>query len=134
MAKKKPVVSPTPFPDAQILWECEFPDKPDLLESLVKERIELKRTLDAGAIRVKAINASILEFFKRNRIASTGYDGFSFYFSSGKKTTVSIKSLVEAGIPIATIKQCAKSTPWETIGVRGEGEKESHQEQETEDV
>jgi len=135
MAKKKsPAIPPTPFQDAQILWECEFPDKPDLLESLIRERIGHKAAIDLMEGRIKEINISVLEFFKRNRIKSTEYDGFSIYLSAGKKTTVSVKSLVEAGVSVETIKKCAKSTPWETLGVRRQGDKPGEWEGEETDV
>jgi hypothetical protein len=135
MAKKKsPAIPPTSFPDAQILWECEFLDKPDLLESLIRERIGHKAAMDLMGERIKKINTSIMEFFKRNRIKSTEYGGFSVYLSAGKKTTLSVKALVEAGVSIEIIKQCAKSTPWETLGVRRQGEKPGEGEGEETDV
>lgn len=134
MAKNKPAVPPTSFSDVQILWECEFPDKPGLLESLIREGIGLRASINLTQERIKEINTSVLEFFKRNRIKSTEYEGFSVYLSAGKKTTLSAKALVEAGVPVETIKKCAKSTPWETLGVRRQGDKPGEWEGEETDV
>jgi len=119
MAKKKSTAIPsTPFQDVQILWECEFPQKPEILEELVRERIRLKHDKDHAETRISEINNSLVEFFKRNRISKTEYDGYTFRHSTGNKVTITAKALIEAGVPIATIKSCSTSTPWETIEVR----------------
>ena len=44
MSKPKKVYPP--FEEVQILWECDFPSRPELLESLLKERIENKEKQD----------------------------------------------------------------------------------------
>lgn len=115
---KNPPKEYTPFEDAMILWECDFPSKPELLESLIKERIALKDIQDTAKEREKEINASLLAFFNANRIPGVKYEGFTIAKKSGVSVNISKESLLKAGVSKETIEACISRTPWDTVECR----------------
>lgn len=117
MPKPPPKQYP-PFEEAVILWECDFPSRPDLLESLLKERIELKATKDAADIREKEINNSLLAFFNANRIPGVKYEGYTVAKKSGNSVNISKESLLKAGVAKEVIEACINRTPWDTVECR----------------
>ncbi len=119
----KPKKQYPPFQDAQILWECDFPSRPELLESLLKERIRNKEEQDTLKAREKEINGSLLAFFNNNRIPGTVYDGYTLSVKAGNTVTLNKEALLLAGVKESVIAACVKSTPWETVECRkGKGE------------
>lgn len=116
MSKPKKVYPP--FQEAQILWECDFPSKPDLLESLLKERIANKEEQDKLKEREKEINTSLLGFFKNNRIPGVVYEGYTLAKKAGASSTINREALMLAGVKSEVIDQCISRTPWETVECR----------------
>ena len=116
MAKLKKVYSP--FEEAQILWECDFPSKPELLESLTKERIENKTEQDRLKEREKEINTSLLAFFTNNRIPGVVYEGYTLSRKAGVSATINREALILAGVRVEVIDRCIARTPWETVECR----------------
>ena len=116
MSKPKKVYPP--FQEAQILWECDFPNKPDLLESLLKERIANKEGQDQLKEREKEINASLLGFFKNNRIPGVVYEGYTLAKKAGASATINREALILAGVQSEVIDRCIARTPWETVECR----------------
>jgi hypothetical protein len=117
MPKKPKTVYP-PFQEAQILWECDFPSKPELLESLLRERIGLKQSIDLLEVREKEINVSLLAFFTNNRIPGTVYEGYTISKKSGASSTINREALMLAGVTAEVIDRCISRTPWETVECR----------------
>ena len=123
MAKPKKVYPP--FQEAQILWECDFPNKPYLLESLLKERILNKEEQDTLKAREKEINTSLLGFFTNNRIPGVVYEGYTLSRKAGASATINREALMLAGVKAEVIDRCIARTPWETVECRkGKGESE----------
>lgn len=114
----KPKIEYPPFEEVQILWECDFPSKPDLLESLIKERIRLKEGADAIESRVKEINNSLLAFYTNNGLPGVKYEGYTVAKKSGSQTSINREALVLAGVSVEVIDACIKRTPWETVECR----------------
>ena len=106
------------FQEAQILWECDFPSKPELLESLLKERIDNKEEQDNLKEREKEINASLLGFFNNNRIPGVVYEGYTLSKKAGVSTTLNREALILAGVKVEVIDRCIARTPWETVECR----------------
>ena len=106
------------FQEAQILWECDFPSKPDLLESLIRERIGLKQSIDLLEAREKEINTSLLAFFHNNRIPGVQYEGYTVSVKEGTQVTINREALLLAGAKKEVIDACMKRTPWETVECR----------------
>lgn len=115
---QKPKKSYTPFEDAQILWECDFPNKPELLESLIKERIENQHLQTTLKEREKQINSSILAFFSGNRLDGILYEGYALSKKSGSSSTINREALMLAGVTKEVIDKCISRTPWETVECR----------------
>jgi hypothetical protein len=116
MVKPKKVYPP--FDEAQILWECDFPSKPKLLESLLKERISNKEEQDTLKEREKQINASLLGFFNNNRIPGVVYEGYTLSRKAGASATINREALMLAGVKAEVIDRCIARTPWETVECR----------------
>ena len=116
MAKPKKVYPP--FEEVQILWECDFPSKPELLESLLKERIENKEEQDKLKEREKEINNSLLAFFTDNRIPGVLYDGYTLSKKAGASATINREALMLEGVKAEVIDKCISRTPWETVECR----------------
>jgi hypothetical protein len=76
------------FQEAQILWECDFPSKPELLELLLKERISNKEEQGRLKEREKEINNSLLSFFTNNRIPGVVYERYTLSKKSGVSSTI----------------------------------------------
>ena len=126
MPKKTPVEYPQ-FEEAQILWECDFPSRPELLESLLKERIWLKQKSDDMKIREKEINNSLLAFFTGNRIPGVKYEGYTISKKSGAAATINREALLKEGVAVEVIDRCISRTPWETVECREGKSKPSHE-------
>lgn len=121
MAKPKKVYPP--FEEAQILWECDLPSRPELLESLIKERIGLQMSVKLLEEREKEINNSLLSFFRNNRIPGVRYDDYTLSVKDGSAATINREALLLAGVKNEVIDACIKRTPWETVECRkGKGE------------
>ena len=116
MAKPKKVYPP--FEEVQILWECDFPTRPELLESLLKERIENKEEQDKLKEREKEINNSLLAFFTDNRIPGVLYDGYTLSKKAGASATINREALMLEGVKGEVINRCISRTPWETVECR----------------
>lgn len=121
----KPKKSYPAYQEAQILWECDFPSKPHLLQSLLAERITIKDTVAALEEREGEINRSLLAFFNGNRIPGTVYDGHTIAVKAGVTVTVDKEALALAGVPVETINRCVKRTEWETVECRRNGKEEA---------
>lgn len=117
MASKKPKEY-MPFEDAQILWELDFPSKPELLESLLKERLQVKADKDRATEREKELNVSLLAFFKNNSLPGVTYEGVTYSRKAGASVTVNKEALMKAGVSAEVIDQCVSKTPWETVECR----------------
>lgn len=117
MAKQVPKQY-TAFEEAQILWECDFPSRPELLESLLKERIQNKETKDMLEVREKEINNSLMAFYDNNRIPGVVYDGYTVSKKSGASVNISKEALILEGVSPETIEKCIKRTPWDTVECR----------------
>ena len=115
---KKPKTEYPPFQEAVILWECDFPSRPDLLESLLKERIANKVEADRLEARDKEINASLPAFYDGNRIPGIVYEGYTVAKKSGAQVTVNREALLKAGVKAEVIEACVKRTPWTTVECR----------------
>ena len=116
MAKPKKVYPP--FEEVQILWECDFPSRPELLESLLKERILNKESQDRLKEREKEINGSLLGFFTGNRIPGVVYEGYTLSKKFGASATINREALILAGVKSEVIDRCISHTPWETVECR----------------
>ena len=116
MAKPKKVYPP--FEEAQILWECDFPWRPELLESLLKERIANKEEQDILKAKEKVINTALLGFFNNNRIPGVVYEGYTLAEKAGASATVNREALILAGVKAEVIDRCIVHTPWETVECR----------------
>lgn len=122
MASKKPKEYMA-FEDAQILWELDFPSKPELLESLLKERLQVKLAKDTAEMREKEINNSLLAFLKNNRIDGVVYEGVTYSKKVGAAVTVNKEALMKAGVSAEVIEACVVKTPWEALECRAGKEK-----------
>jgi len=116
MAKPKKIYPA--FQEVQILWECDFPSKPYLLETLILERISNKEEQDRLKEREKEINNSLLSFFNDNRIPGVVYEGYTLSKKSGVSATVNREALILEGVKAETINRCIYRTPWETVECR----------------
>jgi hypothetical protein len=116
MAKPKKVYPA--FQEVQILWECDFPSRPELLESLLKERIANKEEQDRLKEREREINGSLLAFFSSNRIPGVIYDGYTLSKKSGASSTINREALMLEGVKVEVIDRCISRTPWETVECR----------------
>ena len=116
MSKPKKVYPP--FEEVQILWECDFPSKPELLEVLLKRRIDVKNELDRLKKLEKEINNSLLAFFTNNRIPGVMYEGYTLSKKSGASATINREALILAGVKSEVIDRCISHTPWETVECR----------------
>lgn len=116
MAKPKKVYPA--FQEVQILWECNFPSRPELLELLLKERIANKQKQDTLKEREKEINNSLLAFFTDNRIPGVLYDGYTLSKKSGASATINREALMLEGVKAEIIDRCIARTPWETVECR----------------
>lgn len=116
MAKPKTIYPP--FQEAQILWECDFPSKPDLLEGLLSRRIHVKNEQDRLKEMEKEINTSLLAFFTNNRIPGVVYEGYTISKKSGASSTINREALMLAGVTAEIIDRCISRTPWETVECR----------------
>lgn len=116
MAKYKE--PPAAFQDAQLLWECDFPNRPDLLEQLVKERVRLKEEQDSIKEQIDNLNNSLLPFLKRNGLRGFYYGDMVIHVQQGTTVTLDKTKLVEAGVAADLIDRCTNKTPWETVAVR----------------
>ena len=115
------------FQEAQILWECDFPYKPELLESLLKERISNKEEQDTLKAREKEINASLLGFFTGNRIPGVVYGGYTLSKKAGVAATINREALILAGVTVEVIDRCISRTPWETVECRENKDREGRE-------
>lgn len=106
------------FQEVQILWECDFPSKPELLAELLNERIANKEEQDLLKEREKEINNSLLAFFAGNRIPGVVYDGYTLSKKAGASSTINREALILAGVASETIDRCISRTPWETVECR----------------
>ena len=116
MAKPKKVYPP--FQEVQILWECDFPSRPELLEGLLKRRIHVKNELDRLKEMEKEINNSLLAFFNSNRIPGVMYEGYTVSKKAGASSTINREALLLAGVKSEVIDRCISRTPWETVECR----------------
>jgi len=116
VAKPKKVYPP--FQEVQILWECDFPSRPELLEGLLKRRIHVKNELDRLKEMEKEINNSLLAFFNSNRIPGVMYEGYTVSKKAGASSTINREALLLAGVKSEVIDRCISRTPWETVECR----------------
>lgn len=115
------------FQEAAILWECDFPSKPELFHKLLRERVACKEQGDAIKEREKEINTSLLAFFKNNRIPGVQYEGYTVGVKEGAQVTINREALLLAGVKKEVIDACMKRTPWETVECRKGKESEDAQ-------
>lgn len=112
-----------PFEEAAILWECDFPSRPTLLEELIKERIQNQDSLRRLEDRKEELNVALLAFFKNNRIPGVLYEGFTLAKKIGATVTMNKEKLMLAGVKEEVIKSCQNRKDWETVECRSEREK-----------
>lgn len=106
------------FEEVQILWECDFPSKPELLNKLLRERIACKEQGDAIKEREKEINNSLLAFFTSNRIPGVVYEKYTVLEKEGVSSTINREALILAGVQSEVIDRCVTRTPWKTVECR----------------
>jgi len=120
--RRRPVPKPKKvypaFQEVQILWECDFPSKPYLFQTLILERISNKEEQDRLKEREKEINNSLLAFFTGNRIPGVVYEGYTLSKKAGASVTINREALILAGVQSEVIDRCVSRTPWETVECR----------------
>lgn len=110
--------------DGEMLWELDFPEKPELFRQLVEERIHLKSEMDRMKSRIDEINGSILPFFERNKMPGVRMEDWLVRRHEGQSATLDKEALVMNGVPADVIEKCTVRKRFVTIVVKGPREKE----------
>lgn len=105
--------------DAEILWEVDYPNKPDLLRQMFQERIVLKQEQDRTKARIDEINNSLLGFMERQGVDAVKWEDWKLARVAGANVTLDKEALVLAGVPAETIAKCTKRKEFTTVRVTG---------------